>query len=435
MNKKKLLLLGGTRNMKEILDEAHAMGLWVGITDWYDTSRSPIKLLADEYFNVSITDAEAIDELIRDNGYDGVLTGYTDSYLETMAGISQRNGLPCYGTAEQFRVLTDKKRYKKLFQRFDVPALDSLSAERLLANDQEFPVLLKPAGGSGGQGLIIMENQDQLRQFVTEGAGTDVLEQYVIEPFIRERQEMTAFFLFIQGEVFLSGTADRFLSAPQGDRIGLPLLYSFPSSQADSFCRLTAPALIRMFKSLELRHGMLFAQCILQDGVPRVYDLGFRLTGTLEYKLFQRMYGFNPLRMLIRHALTGTMLEQGESPDIPALAAKPGYGFNATILAKPGTIGSIEGEGVLRKIPGVIDIAFKAVVGETIPPAALGTLGQIVARVFFTAGSLEEAETILQAIYKTLKVRDVSGQDMILGALEQGRLEQAYRRVGQRANV
>ena len=433
MKNKKLLLLGGTRNMKEILDKAHAMGVKVGITDWYDTSRSPIKLLADEHFNVSITDGKAMDELIRAHGYDGVLTGYTDSYLETYAGICRRNGLSCYGTEEQFRILTDKSRYKKLFREFGVPALDSLTREALLGGFDDYPVLLKPSGGSGGKGLKILENRQDLTAFM-QGKEDTVLDDYVIEPYIRDRQELTAFFLFVDGEIHLTGTADRFLSGPQGDRIGLPVLYSLPSSVDKDFRKITAPPLIRLFRSLGLKDGMLFAQCIMNQGRALVYDLGYRLTGTLEYKLLDRIYGFDPLEMMIRHALTGSMLEPGQPRDIEALLKRPGFGFNATILARPGTIGSIEGEEAILRMPGVIDVAFKAVAGETIPPSAVGTLGQIVARIFFAAETLDEAGRILDGIYDKIRIRDTEGQDMILALMDSETLTATYQ-VGQTTHV
>ena len=109
---KKILLLGGSRNMKEILDAAQAMGIKIGVTDWYNTDISPVKLMADEYFDVSITDYPALQRLIIDNNYDGVMTGYTDSYLEPYAKLCDLCDLPCYGTQEQFSVLTNKQKYK-----------------------------------------------------------------------------------------------------------------------------------------------------------------------------------------------------------------------------------------------------------------------------------------------------------------------------------
>ena len=37
--------------MKEILDAARSLGVFVGVTDWYDTHRSPVKAMADAYYD------------------------------------------------------------------------------------------------------------------------------------------------------------------------------------------------------------------------------------------------------------------------------------------------------------------------------------------------------------------------------------------------
>ncbi len=62
-----------------------------------------------------------------------------------------------------------------------------------------------------------------------------------------------------------------------------------------------------MFRHLGIKDGMMFMQCKLKDDVCYVYDLGFRLTGSLEYKILERVCGYNPLEMMICHALTGRM--------------------------------------------------------------------------------------------------------------------------------
>ncbi|MGI6580658.1 MAG: hypothetical protein ACOX3H_10585 [Saccharofermentanales bacterium] len=406
---KKLLLLGGSRNMKEILDAAQAMGIQIGVTDWYNTDVSPVKLMADEYFDVSITDYPALQKLIRENNYDGVTTGYTDSYLEPYAKLCDLCDLPCYGTPEQFSILTNKEKYKKLFKEFGVPTLEPYSADQIDQDFNGYPLMLKPIEGSGGKGLEIVYDYAEYKKVINN---ENV--RYLIEPYIAERNEMTAFFLFIDHEVYLSGTANRFLSKPQGEKIGLPVFYSFPSSYDAVFRKYTAQPMKEMFKSLGVKDGMLFAQCMIHEGVVKVYDLGYRLTGSLEYKLQEKMYGFNPLKMMIHHSLTGKMLPDDSKPDIERLMQNDIFGFNVTMLGKEGTIERIEGYEKIMQIPGVIDCAFKMIAGESIKEHMIGTLGQIVARIFFTADTLNTSMKTLEEIYRNIKIIDTQGNDMIL---------------------
>ncbi|NLC40717.1 MAG: hypothetical protein GX763_07355 [Clostridiaceae bacterium] len=413
LKNKKLLLLGGSRNMKEILDVAHDMGVGVGITDWYDSKRSPVKEMADEYFDVSIEDYDGLMDIIESRSYDGVLSGYTDSYLLPYARICQRADLPCYGTIDQFEILTDKRSYKDLFRKYAVPTLPEYKIDDLDENFADYPLLLKPARGSGGKGLVKVDNFEEFLQVTGGRADRDPVD-YLIEPYIEERQEMTAFFLFLDGEIYLSGTANRFLSRAQDDKIALPVLYSMPSSYDAAFREKTAPPMIEMFKDLDLRNGILFAQCIVRDNIPLVYDIGFRTTGTLEYKLQESLYGFNPLKIMVHHSLTGENPPNDYEFINENIRKNERYGFNVTILGKAGTISAIEGAAEILKLPQVIDCAFKMVETETISESMIGTLGQIIARIFFTSDSPAEAIEILEEIYQLIHVYDQNGEDMIL---------------------
>lgn len=408
---KKLLLLGGSRNMKEILDAAHSMGVKVGITDWYPVEKSPTKELADEYFNVSINGDQEIDKIIKENGYDGVMTGYTDSYLETYAKICARNNLYCYGDLNQFEILTNKEKYKSLFDEYGVPTLPRIDINELDETTTHFPMIFKPTDGSGGKGIEIIRSYEEFQDF--EKTLTNKSD-YIIEPYVSDRQELTAFFLFIDGEVTVTGTANRYLSSPQGDKIGLPMVYRMPSTYDDVFNEFTGPPMVKLFQDLGLKDGMLFAQCLIYDGIPNVYDVGYRLTGTLEYKLFDQMYGFNPLKMMIRHSLTGNMLAENETKDIKSLLDKSKLGFNITILGKKGTMGSIMGEEELTQIPGIFDVAYKMRPGDAITEKDIGTLNQIMVRIFMESPNISEASQTLEQIYDTLKIVDTNGNDMIL---------------------
>ena len=130
--------------------------------------------------------------------------------------------------------------------------------------------------------------------------------------------------------------------------------------------------------------------------------------------------------MMIRHSLTGQMLEEGDHFDPAVLARRDRYGFNVTILGKEGTIAKSEGGPQILAMPSVEDCVFKLVEGDRISRDMIGTLGQIVARIFFTAGDLEEAASILESIYGHIRVLDDRGEDMILDRFKPEELPSLY---------
>jgi hypothetical protein len=60
-----------------------------------------------------------------------------------------------------------------------------------------------------------------------------------------------------------------------------------------------------MFKSIGMTDGMIFIQTFVENGRFIFYEMGYRLTGSLEYKLMDKLLGINPLNMMIEFALTG----------------------------------------------------------------------------------------------------------------------------------
>src|SRR5699024_593901 len=155
-----------------------------------------------------------------------------------------------------------------------------------------------------------------------------------------------------------------------------------------------------------------FMQCLVQGQECTVYDIGYRLTGTLEYKLMNEIYDFDPLEMMISFPLTGEMTEQPLDNLITPIWER--YACNVSFLMKPGTIKEINGLEKIKKLPGVIDAVIAHDVGDTLPEEAKGMLRQIMLRVFATASNQVKLENILDEVYSTLQVISTNGEDMLL---------------------
>ena len=172
---RKLLLLDGSRKSIEIVDEAHRLGVHVIVTDYNTPEQSPAKLAADQHFEVSTSDVDAVVELIRREGVDGVLAGFSDRWLATYAEICATAQVPCYATVDQIRLFTDKKRYKAMLEQFGVPTITGYSVEDATSGaipEEAFPLIVKPADGSGSRGISVVASQSELQ------SGLDVALDY-----------------------------------------------------------------------------------------------------------------------------------------------------------------------------------------------------------------------------------------------------------------
>lgn len=416
--KKRLLVLGGTRISCEIIDKAHEMGLDVYVADYNPPELSPGKQIADKHFQVSCTDVDAIVKLIDDEKIGGILTGFADVLLPEYAEICEKAGLPAYGTKEQFDIFTNKDKYKPLMRKFDVPTVEEydVDAEDFSADQVHYPVLVKPADSSGARGVTICSSQATLQEAVDNAKRFSRSGKVLVERYLTGR-EVTVFWVFQDGEYYLTAIGNRHVKQNQGDDvIPLPVGYTFPSSVLPAYQAHIEANVKAMFRSVGIRNGMMFMQCKVENGVCVTYDIGFRLTGSLEYKILNDLCGFDPLKMMINFAMTGSMGEKALAEKVNPNFSRPAY--NVSCLATPGKIAQINGVEAVKKISGVEDIVLAHVEGETITKEMRGLLSQIVVRILGSVDEKKDLYPIMHQIEHEISILSDDGTSMMLAGIE-----------------
>lgn len=424
---KKLAILGGTRISCEIVRAARTLGVLTAVLDYYPPEKSPAKRIADEHALISVADAEAVAGYVRKNGVDGLITGYTDSILGMYADACEASGLPCYGTRAQFETFSDKARWKRLCREFGVPTARAYPVDELLygGSRAELPLLVKPADGSGSRGVSVVREAEDLPGAVERALSFSKEGEIVVEDYL-EGPEITAFWLFTDGrrEVFMVG--DRVVKGVEGSPVPLPVGYAFPSAFSEAYLHDVAPRVESMLASQGVRNGMMFMQCVVRDGVPFVYDIGYRLTGSLEHHLTAAIAGYSPMDMLIRFALTGKMSDDGDVWEKVAEGRKRPC-FNVSVLMRPGTIDRFEGLDEVEASPGVAACVKAHVEGETLPPEAAGELRQIALRILGVPMRGESVEEAMIRVRDGVRIVSAEGGDIALPGLRTGDLERLRR--------
>lgn len=410
---KRLLILGGMRFSCEIVRKAKEMGIYTLVADYNKIEDSPGKQIADEAVDLSVIDVEAVVHYVKNNAIDGVFVGFNDMLLPYYAEICQKTGLPCYGTKEQFETLISKDRYKALCRQFGVPTIPEYDI-----NDEqiEYPVLVKPVDSSGSRGITICHNWMELEDAVRIGRRSSKTGKVLIEQYM-EGREVTVFWTFQNGNYYLSALANRHVKYNQGtDVIPLPVGYTFPSVFLPKYRAEVEDNCKRMFNYLGLKDGMLFMQCKVMNGTCYVYDLGYRLTGSLEYMILERVCGYNPLEMLICHALTGKMGEVSIAEMAVPEFKSPA--FNVSCLCAPGTIKEITGIDVVKAMPEVLDAVIAHASGETITEQMKGLLSQITVRVLGYVNDKEQLLPVMQKIDNAIHIVGSDGKELMLPGVE-----------------
>lgn len=415
---KRLLILGGMRFSCEIVKTARAMGIYTLVADYNRIEDSPAKQIADEAVDLNVIDVEAVVSYVKCHHIDGVFVGFNDMLLPYYAEICEKAGLPCYGTKEQFEILISKDQYKELCRQFGVPTIPEYDINEKII---EYPVLVKPVDSSGSRGITICHNRQELDVAVEKGKKASKTGKVLIERYMDGR-EVTVFWTFQNGKYYLSAFANRHVKHNQGkDIIPLPVGYTFPSAFLPKYQREVEANCQNMFSYLGLKDGMMFMQCKVEEGTCYVYDLGFRPTGSLEYKILKRVCGYDPLEMMICHSLTGVMGDEIIGSKVNPLFDSPA--FNVSCLCAPGTIKEIKGVEEVKAFPEVEDVVIGHAAGETISEQMRGLLAQITVRVLGSVSKKDELLPIMQKIDNTIRIVGIKGEDLSLPGIEYNDIE------------
>ena len=418
---KRLLVLGGTRITCGMIKKAKEMGLTVGVVDYYPVEQSPGKQLAHEAYDASTTDVDAVVQLIKDKRFDGLVTGCSDMLLPYYAEICEKAGLYSLGTKEQYDTFVDKEKYKALCKKYGVPAVDGYDAEKLEEADIKYPVFVKPADGSGSRGISICYNHEDLDRAIDKARTISKTKKVLVERYLTGR-EVTVNWLFVDGKHYLTGIANRHVKNSQGsDVIPLPVGYTYPASITPVYRATIEEKAKNMFKAFGVKNGVMFMQCKVENNICVVYDIGYRLSGTQEYINFADACGFNPMEMIINFAITGKMCDETELSRIDPEGMKPS--FNVSFLAKPGTIGTIEGIEAAENIPEVAEVVIAHYPGETITEKMRGLLAQISIRAFGSVEKKAQLFEVMKKVEKTIRIVSTEGELMNLPGIEKEDIE------------
>ena len=162
LNNKKLLVLGGNALSIDIVKQANKMGVHTIVTDWNNVNDSPAKLYASEYWNISLLDYDTLISKIKESHIDGIITGFTDSYLLPYQYLCEKCNLPCYATKQQFELTLDKSLFKATCNKYNVPTVPEYSINGFDKNtiSESNKVILKPVDNSGSRGICICDTPE-----------------------------------------------------------------------------------------------------------------------------------------------------------------------------------------------------------------------------------------------------------------------------------
>ena len=410
---KKIAILGGNPETGALVKVANSMGLHTVVLDPY--AHSPAKRHAATSYDIDVTDLNAVDRVIREEGVAGVLVGIADPLVPFYQKICARNQLHCYATEPIIHALTSKTSFARtcidhgvsVIPFFEVDVYSPFDIKRL-----DYPVVVKPVDAGAGVGISVCRNPVEFQAGVDKAFAVSIRKELRVEKFM-QCDDMFVYYTFVDGVAYLSALADRHKTDKQGKFSSVCIAAEYPSRHAHRFVQEVHPKLVNMFEALGIQNGVLLIQFFVDDKAFYAYDPGFRLQGEAPHLYLKHFNYFDHREMLLRFAMTGHMW-QGDFSEVNDSLFKGQRATTVWVLLRAGCIGFISGMEAIRSNPNIIEVLQRFDIGDQVTLEMLGTERQVFARIYTTAQTPLETQGVLRFIHDTLVVTDESGADMVL---------------------
>ncbi len=401
---KKLLLIGALESATDLLDLCHRNGVELGVTDNIPTAA--IKKVADYAYNVDAFDIDAMAQLCKEEGYEGVITEYVDRLLPKAADVAEKIGAYSPFTKEQIRMSADKDFFKRTCMKYGVPVPHLYEGDY---SDIEFPVLVKPVDNSSSRGLCVCYNMKELEEGLDEAKKSSHSGRVIVEAYL-PYDEINVTYIAQDGDIQLAAIHDRYFNKDQEGLIKTPDMYIYPSRYTNLYYETVNDKVIHMLKGIGVKNGSLFMQAVVHRGQVYFYEAGMRLNGCKTYEILEYENDYNTQEHLMYYCLTGDM---GKYQNFDARFKKWYATWN--VVGLPGRIvAKFVNREALNSYPWLIKFDPNYAVGDKIREHTEGTLLQLAGRIHLMADTKEQLFERIQKLYDLFDVVDENGESIIL---------------------
>ena len=355
---KKLMIVGASVLQLPAILRAKEMGLYVGVAD-FNPKAVGIKY-ADEFFNASTMDEDAVLKAAEEFKPDGIMTLATDMPMRGVSKVSDRMHLHSISYETSFKA-TDKYEMIKAFKAYGVPSpwyfdVDSYEDLKALDGKVNFPCIIKPTDNAGSHGVAKVHDFEELLANYEYSHSCSRHGKVIVEEYL-DGPEVSVEVMVVKGKVHILQITDKITTgAPHFVEMG----HTQPSRLSEEIQRQIREVAEAACKSLGLDKGPAHVEMKVTSRGPVMIELGARMGGdNITTHLVPLSTGIDMVGATIKVAL-------GEEPDIqPTLHCGSAIRYFDVPF---GTIKSIGGVEEAEKIPGVKQITFTKGVGEESTP-------------------------------------------------------------------
>lgn len=422
---KKLLVIGGAFQHCKLVEAAKDLGVTVYVTDYLPVEEAPAKQIADKYFMHNITEIDAIVDMCKKEEIDGVIATSLDACQLPYQKVCERLEVPCFGTAEQYRILTDKVEFKKYCLKNGVDVipeycLDDFKDQKTCDDYVQFPVFVKPCDSRGSRGQSICHTYHEVKDAIKFAKQESSNGKVIIEKYMGGYDDFSMTILVVNGKAYPFRTVDRILGSEEDGLDKLAVGAVMPSMFTNLYMDRVHPKVERLITDIGLINAPVFMQGFVDGDTVRFYDPGLRFPGGEYERMFKAACGKNVFYPLIEFALTGKVSKESCNMQEHDIYLDGKIAVQVLPTLRAGRITSIHGVEDIRNHPNVVSLFMRYSVGDEI--VETHNVNQRFCEVDIVCDDEKEARTIVDWVYQTLRIEDSHGKDMIVSKFDTDQL-------------
>ena len=400
-NKKKLMILGGSRYAIPVIDKAHELGCYVITCDYLPDNIA--HKYSDEYCNISIIDKEAVLQKAKELKIDGITSFACDPGVVTAAYVAEKMGLPFQGSYESTCILQDKGLFRKFLKDngFNVPNAKRYTDINEPMKDIEYfnwPVIVKPTDSAGSKGVTKVEKPENLNNAIKIALNGAHNGAFIIEDFLTfEGYHSSADPFTVNGDLKFVTYSDQLFDI-EADNPYTPAYIIWPSTMKEENQKILSEETQRLMKLLNMKTGIYNIESCVAEGKPYLMEVSPRGGGCKIAELQKLAFDIDLIENEIRNAI-GLPLNEIKQNKCN------GVWCEMVVHARPGESGILKGieinPEIKQKYVKVIDMTAKE--GDMVLPFTGANMS--VGDMFLRFDSREELDEIMSKTNEWLKIK------------------------------
>jgi biotin carboxylase len=360
MQKKKVLILGGSAWQLDIIQRALDFGLYIIVADI--SANAPGRNLANEFIQIDTNNKKELAKIAREKKVEIVIAEQTDRVVPVAAYINRELGLRGI-LPEIASRFTDKYIMRNHLANTDIPMpvyheINTIEDAMEFTDMQGYPVILKPKSSQASLGVFRVSNSDGLQKYFEETKKNSEDGKILIEEFI-EGIEITVEGFSLEGKCHILAISEK-EHYPHNECVASRLAY--PPRFSDNAIENIKHIAAKVVETLGLVNGISHAEYRMRGDIPVLVEVGARGGGNrIASMIVPHISGVDIYEMLIRSLLGEQNL--GIPKSLWRSANLEFFQF------QPGRVKAIRGLDEVRKEKLAQDISLNFKVGDTLESA------------------------------------------------------------------